>query len=58
MSEQHSPWLNRIICGDARRMDAVPDASVQLVITSPPYNVAKDYSDHDDDLTWISTSAC
>ena len=29
----------------------MPDASVQLVITSPPYNVAKDYSDHDDDLT-------
>ena len=51
MSEQLSPWLNRIICGDARAMSAVPDASVQLVITSPPYNVAKDYSDHDDDLT-------
>ena len=51
MSEQHSPWLNRIICGDARAMSAVPDASVQLVITSPPYNVAKDYSDHDDNLT-------
>jgi len=46
-----SPWLNHIICGDARRMEAVPDASVQLVVTSPPYNVAKDYSDHDDDLS-------
>ncbi len=44
-------WLNRIICGDARDMAAVPDASVQLVVTSPPYNVAKDYSDHDDNLT-------
>ncbi len=32
-------------------MVAVPDASVQLVVTSPPYNVAKDYSDHDDDLS-------
>jgi site-specific DNA-methyltransferase (adenine-specific) len=45
------PWLNRTICGDARDMAAVPDASVQLVITSPPYNVAKDYSDHDDNLS-------
>ncbi len=32
-------------------MAAVPDASVQLVVTSPPYNVAKDYSDHDDNLS-------
>ena len=51
MSEQHSTWLNHIICGDARHMDDVPDASVQLVVTSPPYNVAKDYSDHDDNLS-------
>jgi len=46
-----SPWLNHIICGDARRMEAVPDASVQLVVTSPPYNVSKDYTDHDDNLS-------
>jgi modification methylase len=51
MSDEQGAWLNRIICGDARAMNAVPDASVQLVITSPPYNVAKDYSDHDDNLT-------
>jgi len=51
MSEQHSTWLNRIICGDARCMDAVPDASVQLVVTSPPYNVSKDYTDHNDSLS-------
>ena len=44
-------WLDHIFCGDARHMDAVPDASVQLVVTSPPYNVAKDYSDHDDNLS-------
>lgn len=50
MSEPPEPWLNRIFCGDARIMDAVPDGSVQLVVTSPPYNVAKDYIDHDDRL--------
>ncbi len=50
MTEQPTPWLDHIIHGDARRMDAVPDASVQLVVTSPPYNVAKDYTDHNDSL--------
>ncbi len=50
-SQRGAPWLNHIICGDARRMEAVPDASVQLVVTSPPYNVSKDYTDHDDNLS-------
>jgi len=49
--EQPVDWLDHIICGDARRMDAVPDASVQLVVTSPPYNVSKDYTNHDDNLS-------
>jgi site-specific DNA-methyltransferase (adenine-specific) len=31
-------------------MHTVPDASVQLVVTSPPYNVSKGYSDHNDNL--------
>ncbi len=32
-----------IICGDARDMSAVPDSSVALVITSPPYFAGKQY---------------
>ena len=32
------PWT-AIHLGDARHMAEVPEASVQLVITSPPYNV-------------------
>ncbi|MFH1378228.1 MAG: site-specific DNA-methyltransferase [Planctomycetota bacterium] len=32
-----------IIIGDSRRMDAVADSSVQLIITSPPYWQLKDY---------------
>ncbi len=39
-----------IVCGDARRMDALSDGSVQLVVTSPPYNVGKAYANHDDRL--------
>lgn len=30
-------------CKDARRMEEVDDGSVQLVVTSPPYNVGKPY---------------
>ena len=44
------PYLDRIFCGDARSMAGVPAGSVQLVVTSPPYNVDKDYTDHNDDL--------
>ena len=40
--------LDRIILGDSTRMDAIPDNSVHLMITSPPYNVRKSY---DDDLS-------
>ncbi len=44
------PYLDTIFCADARQMSGVPDGVVQLVVTSPPYNVAKDYTDHNDDL--------
>ncbi len=29
----------------------IADNSVHAVVTSPPYNVAKDYTDHNDDLS-------
>ena len=32
-----------IVCGDARDMKAVEDASVALVVTSPPYFAGKEY---------------
>lgn len=36
-------WANQVYCGDARTLDSIPDCSVGLVFTSPPYNVGKDY---------------
>lgn len=39
---------NRIICGDARSMTAVPDCSIGLALTSPPYNAGVDYDVHHD----------
>ena len=37
------PVSNRIICSDARRMAELPDNSVALVVTSPPYFSGKEY---------------
>jgi len=37
--------------GDARNLDFIPDDSVQLIVTSPPYNVAMDYKEWNDTLS-------
>ncbi|MDD3535483.1 MAG: site-specific DNA-methyltransferase [Candidatus Cloacimonetes bacterium] len=38
-----SQYINSIILGSAENMVEVPDNSVHLMITSPPYNVSKEY---------------
>ena len=40
----HEPGVMSL-CGDARRMDAVADDSVALVVTSPPYFAGKQYEE-------------
>ncbi len=40
--------LDRIFCASSEKMDALPDCSAHLMITSPPYNVGKEY---DEDLS-------
>ena len=40
--------LDTVLCQDSRAMSQLPDCSIHLVVTSPPYNVGKDY---DDDLS-------
>ncbi len=39
---------DRVYCKSSARMDEIPDTSVHLAVTSPPYNVGKEY---DRDLT-------
>jgi|TARA_Y100000310_G_scaffold345108_1_gene461847 site-specific DNA-methyltransferase (adenine-specific) len=41
-------YLNKIFCKSSESMDELPDNSVHLMITSPPYNVSKEY---DEDLS-------
>jgi site-specific DNA-methyltransferase (adenine-specific) len=38
-----SEYENRIISGTSEEMKEVPDHSVHLMVTSPPYNVTKEY---------------
>lgn len=40
--------LDRIYCKSSENMDEIPDYSVHLMVTSPPYNVTKEY---DEELT-------
>lgn len=40
--------IDRIFCKSSEKMDELPNNSIHLMITSPPYNVTKEY---DDDLT-------
>jgi site-specific DNA-methyltransferase (adenine-specific) len=35
--------LDRMICKSSESMDELPDSSVHLMVTSPPYNVTKEY---------------
>ena len=41
---------NRIYPADSRNLDMIEDGVVDLVICSPPYNVGKNYKNHDDAL--------
>lgn len=40
--------VDRVYCGSAENMAELPESSVHLMVTSPPYNVGKEY---DDDLS-------
>lgn len=51
--------LNTILHGDCRdELTTLPDESVQLTVTSPPYNIGKEYGDEYDDKQpidhWVS----
>ncbi len=49
------PFVNRILCGDALSvLSGIPSESIDLVITSPPYNFGHAYAQdpHDDTHEW------
>ena len=44
------PTCHQLTLGDSRKMDDIPDESVQLVVTSPPYWTLKEYLPHENQL--------
>lgn len=48
LNEVPGQYLNQVLRGDSRDLSFIPNNSTQLMITSPPYNVGKDY---DEDLS-------
>lgn len=40
------PWANQIYLQSAEKMSQIPDNSIGLAFTSPPYNVAKEYDEN------------
>ncbi|MRV70979.1 site-specific DNA-methyltransferase [Duganella sp. FT92W] len=53
MAEQSdSPWLDQVFCEDALAgLARIPDGSVDLILTDPPYNLGKDYGNASDQQT-------
>ncbi len=47
---QTSPTSHVLRLGDARGLDWLPDGSIHLSVTSPPYWTLKKYNDHPDQL--------
>ena len=48
-------FLDQIICGDCVEvMSQIPDGTVHLAVTSPPYNLGIGYDNHDDTLAYES----
>jgi site-specific DNA-methyltransferase (adenine-specific) len=44
-----SDWVDRIFCEDALAgMARIPDGSIDLILTDPPYNLGKDYGNGSD----------
>lgn len=48
-----SPLSVSLVLGDARNLRFIPDASVHLVVTSPPYWNLKRYNEHPDQMGHI-----
>jgi modification methylase len=49
-SIQEVPTTHRLVRGDSRDLSLLPDQSVHLVVTSPPYWTLKKYRDHEQQL--------
>jgi site-specific DNA-methyltransferase (adenine-specific) len=52
VAEDRAGWLDQVFCEDALQgLARIPDASVDLILTDPPYNLGKDYGNASDQQT-------
>jgi DNA modification methylase len=56
MSTERSEFqtTHRLIQGDARHLDFIPNESIHLVVTSPPYWILKRYNENPDQLGHVA----
>ncbi|MBN1269138.1 MAG: site-specific DNA-methyltransferase [Kiritimatiellae bacterium] len=52
-ASNEQPTHHRLILGDSRSMPDLPDGSVHLVVTSPPYWTLKEYNKHPGQLGYV-----
>ncbi|TWI61797.1 site-specific DNA-methyltransferase (adenine-specific) [Pseudoduganella lurida] len=44
-----APWLDKVFCEDALEgLQRIPDGTIDLILTDPPYNLGKDYGNGSD----------
>lgn len=48
------PTTHTLVLGDSRKLDQIPDESVHLVVTSPPYWTLKDYEPGEGQLGYVA----
>ena len=41
-----SQFIDKVFCKSSEKMEELPDNGVHLMVTSPPYNVGKDYDEN------------
>jgi len=39
-------YIDKIVCKSSEKMEELPDNSIHLMVTSPPYNVGKEYDEN------------
>jgi len=51
--KQNKRFINKIICGDCLEvMKEIPPNSIDLIVTSPPYNIGINYGVYKDNISW------
>src|SRR5690554_814654 len=46
-------YIDKVLCADSKELlKKIPDNSIDIIFTSPPYNFGLDYTSNDDSIHW------